>query len=172
MDRLSIDAVNRMPPDQFVQRFGAVFEHAPWAAERAVAVRPFADRAALHAAMVDIVRRAGEAERLALLCGHPELGDRQLIAAGRLTASSQSEQQGAGLDRLDPADAERLRRLNNAYRARFGFPFILAVKGRSKDEILAALEARIGNDRGAELDTAFAEVAKIAGFRLADLVME
>jgi 2-oxo-4-hydroxy-4-carboxy-5-ureidoimidazoline decarboxylase len=172
MDRLSIAEVNRLTPEEFVRRFGAVFEHAPWVAERTAAARPFADRAVLHAAMVAVVRQASEAERLALLRAHPELGDRQLIAAGRLTASSQSEQQGAGLDRLDPADAERLRRLNDAYRARFGFPFILAVKGRSKDEILAALEARIGNDRGAELDTAFAEVAKIAGFRLADLVME
>jgi 2-oxo-4-hydroxy-4-carboxy-5-ureidoimidazoline decarboxylase len=170
MDRLSIVQVNCLTPDEFMRRFGAVFEHAPWVAERVAGARPFADLAALHAAMVDAVRQAGEAERLALLRAHPELGDKQLLAAGRLTASSQNEQQGAGLDRLDPGDTERLRRLNDAYRARFGFPFILAVKGRSKDEILAAIEARLSHERSVELDTAFAEVAKIAGFRLADLV--
>ena len=121
--------------------------------------------------MLAVIGAASEAERLALLRGHPDLADKAAIA-GDLTRDSRREQQGAGLDRLSPAEYERFHALNRAYKERFGFPFILAVKGKTKDDILAAFAARAENDRQVEFRTAVDQVGRIAAFRLADLVAE
>lgn len=170
-DKLSLAALNALETALFTAALGRVFEHAPWVAERAVVWRPFADRAALHVAMVDVVGRASEAEQLALVRGHPELAGKAAIA-GDMTAESKREQGGAGLDRLTPAQFARFHELNVAYRQKFGFPFILAVKGRNAAEILANFSQRVSNSRDVELQTALIEVGRIAGFRLADLVEE
>jgi OHCU decarboxylase len=156
----------------FVAAFGHVYEHSPWVAEAAFdrGLPAGADTAeGLHAALAAVLRGADEDRKLELINAHPDLAGR-LARAGRLTAESTREQAGAGLDQLTDAERERFTALNEAYKARFGFPFIMAVKGRSKDDILAAFERRLGHDREAELATALAEVDRIALLRLRDLV--
>lgn len=162
----------------FLARFGGVFEHSPWIAERALAkglakgAEPDADTAeGLHARLVAEFRAASEEERLAVLRAHPDLAGK-LAAAKRLTAESAGEQASAGLDALTDAERARFTALNEAYTSRFGFPFILAVKGRSKAEILENFEARIANDRAAEFATACAQVERIALLRLKDLIAD
>ena len=167
--RLLLRDLNGLDAAAFAARLAHVFEHAPWVAARAADRRPFASRDALHRAMRDVIAAASEAEQLALLRGHPDLAGKAAIA-GDLTADSRREQQGAGLDRLSAAEYERFHALNRAYTGRFGFPFILAVKGKTKDDILAAFAARVKNDRAAEFREALDQVGRIGGFRLADLV--
>lgn len=161
-----------MSKAEFVEAFSGVFEHSPWIAERAWSLElgPAHDTAiGLHSALCRIFRRASEAERLGVLKAHPDLAGR-LAAAKQLTAASAGEQNSAGLDALTDAERTRFGELNRAYTDRFGFPFILAVKGRSKDEILRNFEARLGNDRAAELAAACLEVEEIARLRLADML--
>jgi urate oxidase len=156
----------------FVARFGGVFEHSPWIAERAHAagLGPEADTAdGLHARLVAQFRAAGEDERLGVLRAHPDLAGK-LAVAKRLTAESTGEQASAGLDALTDGERARFTELNERYTARFGFPFILAVKGRNKAEILENFEARIGNDRETEFATACAQVERIALLRLKDML--
>jgi OHCU decarboxylase len=152
----------------FVARFGGIFEHSPWVAERAfdAGLGPGADTpAGLHAAMTRAMREGTRDEQAALIAAHPDLAGR-LALAGRLTADSTSEQASAGLDRLSAAELARFTALNEAYKARFGFPFIMAVKGRTKGEIIAGFEARLGNGAEAEFATALGEIEKIARIRL------
>jgi OHCU decarboxylase len=154
--------------DEFVSRFGGVFEHSPFIAERAYE-DGFAgedltiDR--VHTALVAIFRAASPEERLAVLRAHPDLAGR-LAIAGELTEDSRKEQAGAGLDRLSPEEHARFTELNTAYVAKFGFPFIVAVKGLNKDDILAAFEQRIANSGDAEFAAATAQVERIALLRL------
>lgn len=152
----------------FVARFGAVFERSPWVAERAWDHRPFADADTLHAAMVAVVAAAGSDEQLALLRAHPDLAGR-LARAGALDAHSAAEQAGLGLDRLPAAEYERFDALNRAYRARFGFPFIVAVRRHDRASLLAAFERRLQHDPATERRAALAEVAVIARLRLSDM---
>lgn len=157
--------VNHMDRDAFVANFGSVFEHSPWVARRAWAARPFASRDALHDAMVAVVREASPAEVRALLNAHPELAGPE--ARGRqMTDASVSEQGSAGLDRMSPAEFDRFDHLNAAYRARFGFPFIIAVRGRGRAEILREFERRLAHSPAAELEAALAEIAAITRMRL------
>ena len=165
---------SRMDATTFVQRFGGIFEHSPWIAERAFRDEqsPAMDTAAgLHAALCFQFRTASKDERLGVLKAHPDLAGK-LAAAKRLTAESTSEQASAGLDALTDAEKARFTELNEAYTARFGFPFILAVKGRTKDEILENFETRIANDRDTEFRTACAQVERIARLRLNELLPE
>ena len=154
---------------RFVALLGSVFEHAPWAAEQAFDAGPFRDVVALHGAMVEAMRRAPRARQLALIRAHPDLAGRAAIA-GELTAASSAEQASAGLDRCTPAEFARFRALNDKYKQKFGFPFILAVKGRARQEILAAFEQRLNNSAEAELEEALAQIARIARLRLDDLI--
>nr|WP_026597440.1 2-oxo-4-hydroxy-4-carboxy-5-ureidoimidazoline decarboxylase [Methylobacterium sp. 77] len=158
-------SVNALSRQDFVRTFGGVFENSPWVAERVVDARPFASAAALHAAMMAAVRAASPAEILAFLNAHPELAGAEARAA-RMTAHSSAEQGGAGLDRMTEADFDRFDRLNAAYREKFGFPFIIAVRGRTKDSILAEFERRLGNPRDIERDAALAEISLITRMRL------
>jgi 2-oxo-4-hydroxy-4-carboxy-5-ureidoimidazoline decarboxylase len=166
---LTIEALDRMSQRDFVDALGAVFEASPWVAERAWEHRPFGSIDALHGAMVETVRRATGAERLALLNAHPDLAGRA-ARAGAMTASSVAEQGSAGLDRLTDAEYERFQRLNAAYRERFGFPFIIAVRRHDKASILAAFETRLGHARDDEIDAALAQVFDITRLRLARLL--
>jgi 2-oxo-4-hydroxy-4-carboxy-5-ureidoimidazoline decarboxylase len=159
------DALDR---EEFLARFGGLYEHSPWVAEEAWERRPFGDAAGLAAAFEAAVLAAPEERRVALLRAHPELAGRE-ARAGELTAASAGEQAGAGLDRLSRDQAERLARLNADYRERFGFPFVIAVHGHTPESILAAGEARLDSPRAAELETAIDEVLKIARARLAAL---
>jgi OHCU decarboxylase len=157
---------------EFVSRFGGVFEHSPFIAERAyddgfVSEALTLDR--VHAALVAVFRAASEEERLGVLRAHPDLAGR-LAIAGELTEDSRKEQAGAGLDRLSPAEHARFTELNTAYTQKFGFPFIIAVKGLTKDDILAAFERRIDNSREEEFSTAAAQVERIALLRLSSML--
>jgi OHCU decarboxylase len=156
----------------FVAAFGHVFEHSPWIAEAAFkrGLPADADTAAgLHRALCAVLRDASEARKRALIEAHPDLAGR-LARAGRLTADSSREQAGAGLDRLTDDERARFTELNEAYKGRFGFPFVMAVKGRSKAEILAAFERRLQNDAASEQRVALEQIERIALLRLEDLL--
>jgi OHCU decarboxylase len=151
----------------FVAAIGFAFEHSPWVAEAAWDRRPFADLDALHAALVDAVARAPREHRIALIAAHPDLAGR-VAREGGLTAPSRGEQRAAGLDRLTAEDTARFDAANAAYRARFGFPFVICAREHDAAGILRELERRAGGDRDAEIATAIAEIAKIARLRLED----
>jgi OHCU decarboxylase len=161
----SIEHLNACDDATFVATVGFAFEHSPWIAEAAARRRPFADRAALHAAMVAIVADASETAQVRLIAAHPDLAGR-VAREGRLTAASSSEQAGAGLDALTPAEIARFDAANGAYRERFGFPFVICARENTKASILDALARRVGNDRPTEIATAVAEIAKIAWLRI------
>ena len=160
-----------MTKNEFIERFGGVFEHSPWVAERAYAAGLPAPltATAVHAGMVAAFRVAADAERLAVLRAHPDLAGK-LAIAGELTEDSRKEQAGAGLDRLSADEHARFTALNSAYVEKFGFPFIIAVKGLNRDDILAAFETRINNDRDVEFATACAQVERIALLRLSGML--
>ena len=144
----------------FVARYGGIYEQSPWVAE--ACWPPPED---LTAAMRAVVDAAPRERKLALIRAHPELASR-----AKMADASVKEQAGAGLDQCSPAEFEAFQRLNAAYNARFGFPFIIAVKGLSRADIRAAFEARLGNDPETEFATAMAQIHRIAAFRLADLL--
>ena len=163
---------SRLERDDFVSRFGGVFEHSPWIAERAHALElgPAHDSAAgLHNAMARMFRSASREERLGVLTAHPDLAGK-LAAAKRLTAESTAEQASAGLDALTDAERARFEELNTAYVAKHGFPFIIAVKDHDKAGILRAFETRLGNDTETEFATACRQVERIAQIRLEDIL--
>jgi 2-oxo-4-hydroxy-4-carboxy-5-ureidoimidazoline decarboxylase len=165
MNPLNLAELNARDRDSFVETLGWIFEDSSWVAERTWTRRPFASLDALHRAMIDVVRQASEPEQLALLRAHPDLGTR-----ARVSDASTGEQRGAGLDRLDVREYEQLQRLNGEYRRRFGFPFLFAVKGSTKEDVLTALEARVGRSRDEEFAEALDQVSRIARFRLEDVL--
>jgi 2-oxo-4-hydroxy-4-carboxy-5-ureidoimidazoline decarboxylase len=154
-----------LPRVQFVAALGFVFEDSPWVADRAWMCRPFATLKSLHAAMTAEVEHAARDEQLALLRAHPDLG-----ARARMSGASVGEQSGAGLDRLAPDEYEKLRSSNEAYRRKFGFPFLFAVKGATKHDILISLEQRLNATADQEFQRALQQVYRIAWFRLEALV--
>jgi OHCU decarboxylase len=156
----------------FVERFGGVYEHSRWVAESAfdAGLPADADSAkGLAAAMAAAMAKGSDEAKRTLLLAHPDLAGK-LALSKRLTAESTSEQTGAGLDQLRPDELARFTELNEAYRGKFGFPFIMAVKGKRKDEIIAAFERRLNNDAGAEFATALEQVQEIAAMRLAEVL--
>ena len=161
----SLATLNGLGRDEFRRVLGGVFEHSPWVPERAFARRPFASVGDLHAAMTQVVRQASREEQLTLIRAHPDLAGRA-ARAGAMSAHSVAEQSGAGLDRLTDEEYARFARLNDAYRARFGFPFIIAVRRHDKTAILKSFETRLGNSVDVEVETALAQIAEIARLRL------
>lgn len=156
----------------FVERFGSIYEHSRWVAEAAfdAGLPAGADTAkGLAATMAAAMAKGSDAQKRDLILAHPDLAGR-LALSKQLTAESTREQASAGLDRLSPAELARFTELNDSYRARFGFPFILAVKGKTKEEIGAAMERRIAHDAATEFSTALAEIDRIALLRLKDIL--
>jgi 2-oxo-4-hydroxy-4-carboxy-5-ureidoimidazoline decarboxylase len=162
---VTLAEVNASERSRFVEEVGWVFEHSPWVAERAWTRRPFASLDELHRVMAAEVAAASTDEQLSLLRAHPDLGTK-----ARVSNASRTEQAGAGLDHLTADEFERLDRLNVSYRDKFGFPFLYAVKGTTKHDILKALEARLSATREQELAEALRQVARIARFRLEELI--
>jgi len=160
---MTIADLNSLERAEFVAAIGWVFEHSPWVAERAWEARPFANVEGLHQALVEQVERGLPEEQLALLRSHPDLGTR-----ARVSEASSAEQAGAELDQLTQIEFERLRGLNEVYRDKFGFPFLFAVKGSTKHDILDALERRVRSSREEEYRVAPDQVYRIARFRLED----
>jgi 2-oxo-4-hydroxy-4-carboxy-5-ureidoimidazoline decarboxylase len=166
MARLSLSALNRLSLADFTACLGGVFEHSPWIAAAAASQIPFASTDALHAAMFGVVLAAPEERQLALLQAHPELA-----APGALTDESAAEQKSAGLTRLAADDAAAITTRNAEYRTRFGFPFIIAVRGaRDVGTIVRALGDRLSHTREQEIAEAIRQVGQIARFRLDDLI--
>jgi 2-oxo-4-hydroxy-4-carboxy-5-ureidoimidazoline decarboxylase len=165
----TIAQLNTMPVAGFVQVLGGIYEHSPWFAEAAAAQRPFTDGAALAQALAKAVDEAGEAAQLKLVRAHPELAGKAAVR-GELTAESTREQSGAGLDQCTPEEFDRLQSLNAAYNQKFGFPFILAVRGYDRHGIIAEFARRIENTPQQELQTCINQIHRIAQFRLDDLV--
>lgn len=168
MGRWRLSELNGLDRDDFVEALGDVVEASPWVAEEAANQRPFRTRAALHRAFCDALEAAVKGAQLAVLRAHPDLGAK-LDALGE---ASKGEQRSAGLDQLTPAQREQLRELNDAYRVKFGFPFIFAVKGADHARVLAAFEARLPNDLDTEFAAALGEVETIVANRLDDRVDE
>jgi len=162
---MTLAELNATECPHFVAALGWIFEDSPWVAERAWKRRPFASVAALHEAMVAEASAAPPAEQMALLRAHPDLG-----AHARMSDASSGEQACAGLDNLTATEFDRLQQLNAAYRARFGFPFLLAVRGSTKHDVLDALATRLSATPDAEFAEALRQVFRIARSRLQDAI--
>ncbi|MBV9388148.1 MAG: 2-oxo-4-hydroxy-4-carboxy-5-ureidoimidazoline decarboxylase [Chroococcidiopsidaceae cyanobacterium CP_BM_ER_R8_30] len=163
----SITELNKMSREEFVNTLGTVFENTPDIAYRVWNQRPFTNVAKLHQCMVDVVKSASRDEQLKLIQAHPELGSKATMAE-----ASVKEQAGAGLAQLSFEEYNRFQALNRAYKDKFGFPFIIAVKQHTKDSILESFEYRLENPIDVETEQALTEIAQIARFRLAELVSE
>jgi allantoate deiminase/N-carbamoyl-L-amino-acid hydrolase len=168
---IALERLNSIPAGDFVAALASIFEHSPWVPERVAPLRPFASGIALHKAMCAAVLQAEEELQLALIRAHPELAGRAALR-GDLTAASTSEQKGAGLSALTQSQLTLLSSLNAEYAGRFGFPFVLAVRGHTADSVIAALAERVSHDAQEERGVALREICRIAYFRLADLVQE
>ena len=168
-EKITVDEVNDLDREGFVEIFGQVYEHSPWVAEEAYHDRPFDGLDALHHAMVRTVNAASEARKMTLIRAHPDLAGKAAVS-GELTRESTREQSSAGLDRLTPEEYREFRRLNGAYRKKFDFPLIFAVREHTKETILAGAGKRLQHSRREEVETALAEISKIARLRLVDLV--
>lgn len=166
---MTLAELNALDARGFVAALGAVFEHSPWIAEHAYPSRPFASIDVLHRALLDAVERATGDEKLALLRAHPELAGNAAIA-GEMTAASVDEQASAGLGACTPEEFWRIRALNRRYVERFGFPFILAVRGLDRRQILDELARRIERGREVEFRECLAQVARISRMRLGALL--
>jgi OHCU decarboxylase len=170
LEKLTIDEVNGLSRGEFVGRFGTLFEHSPWIAEQAWQERPFDGPHHLYGAFLRAMYSAPDRLQLALIKAHPELAGKAAIA-GELTTDSAWEQASAGLDRLSAEEYVRFMDLNDAYRDKFGFPMVICVREHTKQTILAQAETRLGNPQETEIRTALNEIAKIADFRLRDLLV-
>jgi 2-oxo-4-hydroxy-4-carboxy-5-ureidoimidazoline decarboxylase len=166
---LKLSDLNVCSKDDFAAALANVFEYSPWIAEQAAVLRPFADVNELFAAMKSVVDRAPEEVLIALIRAHPDLANKTQRAAG-LTAESNAEQNSAGLDRLSDAEFLAFERVNNAYRAKFGFPYVVCVRRHTRDSVLRDFERRLPNDAKAETQTSIGEIFRIAALRLDQLV--
>lgn len=158
-------SLNALDRAGFVAAVGGIFENSPWVAEAIWGKKPFASLDALHTAMTDYIRTQPPAVQIGLLRAHPELAGRD-ARLGAITDDSAAEQAAAGLDRLSDAEAARFDILNRAYREKFGFPFIIAVRDHSRVSILAQFEKRLVNDIETEIANALEQVFRITWLRL------
>lgn len=165
MTTISLDRLNALPAAEFTAALADIYEHSPWVAEAAAKQRPFATLATLHEAMIAAVKAAPSEARMKLITSHPDLAGKA-ARAGALTPDSTREQTSAGLDRLSEADYARFHQLNDAYKAKFGIPFIVCVRRHTKDSILDEFERRLAQGNAAETDTALSEIFRIGALRL------
>jgi 2-oxo-4-hydroxy-4-carboxy-5-ureidoimidazoline decarboxylase len=162
---MTLDALNHTSREQFVRLLGGIFEHSPWVAEAVVDKRPFDTHLALHTAMCDAVRQAGEDAQLALIRAHPDL-----VGKAVLTEASAREQHDAGLSQLTADDVARFDRYNAEYKARFGFPFVICARRNKKEAMLRAFPQRLTHSREMEIATALDQIFQIASFRLDEVL--
>jgi 2-oxo-4-hydroxy-4-carboxy-5-ureidoimidazoline decarboxylase len=159
----TLDTLNAMNLSEFAATLGGVFEDSPWVALGSYAHRPFASVKQLHEVMTNVVAKADKEKQLTLICAHPDLGSR-----AKMAEASVKEQADAGLDHLSAGEYKRIMKLNNEYIEKFTFPFIFAVKGKSKEDVFASIEKRVNNKPDKEFKTALEHIYKIAKFRLED----
>ncbi len=162
----AIVQLNKMSPEEFTVALGEIWEDTPAIAQKAWHSRPFENLEALYQAMVAIVNGMSEAEQLTLIKAHPDLGSK-----AKMAEASVQEQAGVGLDRLSAEEYQRFQSLNQTYKNKFGFPFIIAVKSHTKESILLAFEDRLENSLEGEKHQALAEISKIARFRLDSIII-
>ena len=162
---ITLADINQMTDEAFIAQFGDIAEHSPWVAEDATLDRPYATIPDMRSAFIDAVSDASRDAQLALLRAHPDLATK-----AKLTTDSTIEQKGAGLDTLSADEFAKFTKLNDLYKSRNGFPFIFAVKGATKHQILTAFEARVKNNKDLEFDTAILQVCRIISFRLDAMV--
>lgn len=160
-----LEELNQLSQKAFVEQVGWVFEHSPWIAEKAWTLRPWPSLEALHRSMFQVVKAAPNEAQLALIRPHPDLGSR-----ARMAPVFTAEQKGAGLDSLSPSEFARIQELNQAYTDKFGFPFVLAVQGKTKQDIFLSMEQRLHNPPEIEFQTALEEIFQIAPHRLVGLL--
>lgn len=165
--QITLRQLNAIGNDEFATRIGTVFEHSPWIAREAWIANPFEDLNHLHEALCKVVGNMSEEELLKLIQSHPDLGTKR-----RITSHSASEQRRAGLASLPAQEMDYLKRLSRVYRECFGFPFILAVRGKSIEEILGMMEKRLMAPREDEILLALREICRIARFRLEEMVKD
>ena len=170
MSQTTLADLNACSKEDFVAALANIFEYSPWIAEQAASARPFAGVTDLFEAMKSSVDRTTPELRLALIKAHPDLADKTQRAAG-LTAESNAEQNSVGLDRLSDAEYEAFERVNNAYRSKFGFPYIVCVRRHTRDSILRDFERRLPNDASTEMQGSIGEICRIAALRLDQLVV-
>ncbi len=170
MSQTTLSELNACNKDDFVAALANIFEYSPWIAEQTASMRPFAGVKELFDAMKAAVDRAPSELRLALIKAHPDLADKTQRAAG-LTAESSAEQNSVGLDRLSDAEYVAFERVNNAYRSKFGFPYIVCVRRHTKDSILRDFERRLPNDAKTETQNSIEEICRIAALRVDQLVL-
>lgn len=151
--------------EAFVSELGGIYEHSPWIAQRAWNQGPFSAVEDLHKALMSVVEQASQEEQLGLICAHPELAGKE-AEEGSLTVASTYEQQGAGLNQCSREELDRLRKLNAAYRSKFGFPCVIAVKGLTRYQIMDTMQSRIANSQETEFRDCLEQIFKIAKFRL------
>ena len=168
-NKITLQQLNALDTAAFTRLLGAIFEHSPWVAERAAIKRPFATLPALHAAMVAEIEAAGLEAPLRLIRAHPELAGKAAVR-GELTAESTREQSGAGLNQCSPQEFEKLQRLNADYNAKFGFPFIVAVRGHTRHSIIALFEQRLANSVATEVQECLRQIYRIGLQRLQALI--
>ena len=168
---LTLTELNAFDEAAFVQRLGGMFEHSPWVAQQAFAKQPFASVQALHTAMIDAVEAAGTEAHLRLIRAHPELAGKAAVR-GELTQDSTREQSGAGLNQCSPEEFATLQQLNADYNAKFGFPFIVAVRGHTRHSIIALFQQRLANTVDAERQECLQQIYRIGLFRLNDAVKD
>ena len=170
MSQTTLSDLNACSKDDFVAALANIFEYSPWIAEQAASMRPFAGVNQLFDAMKGAVDRAPSELHLALIKAHPDLASKTQRAAG-LTAESSAEQGSVGLDRLSDAEYAAFERVNNAYRSKFGFPYIVCVRRHTRDSILRDFERRLPNDARTETQKSIEEIFRIAALRLDQLVV-
>jgi 2-oxo-4-hydroxy-4-carboxy-5-ureidoimidazoline decarboxylase len=166
---VTLNQLNSRTREEFVRIVGPAFEHSPWIAEVTWHRRPFVTVDGLHAELCKTIADSGEQKQIALIRAHPDLVGK-LAMAGQLTRESTGEQASAGLDKLSPSEVTLFQQNNAAYKAKFGFPFIICARLNKKEAILKGFEVRMKNTREQEIRTALEEIGKIARLRLEDLV--
>ncbi|MDB6067488.1 MAG: uraD [Pedosphaera sp.] len=166
---MTLAQINALDLEEFVRVVGPVFEHSPWIAEETWVLRPFAGLEKLHQALCRTVTLAGEEKQVGLIQAHPDLVGRAALA-GTLTPESNREQASAGLGQLSPEEIGIFQRNNQAYRERFGFPFVICARLNKKEAILEGFETRLRHTREQEVKAALEEIGKIAWWRLQDII--
>jgi 2-oxo-4-hydroxy-4-carboxy-5-ureidoimidazoline decarboxylase len=168
---LTLEELNQLPEIEFTNTLGSIFEHSPWVAKQTYEFRPFASVDSVLQYMFDLVKQSPQADRLKLICNHPQLVGKE-AEQGSLTEHSKNEQACAGLNHCTAEELSLLQTLNQQYMDKFGFPFVIAVKGLSRHDILAAMQQRINNPLEQEFDTCIEQIGRIAEFRLKDMIKD
>ncbi len=168
-ETVTLEQLNGCETNQFITHLAGIFEHSPWVAEQIVEQRPFTSIESLHSVMVNEVAHSSDQAKLTLIRHHPELAGKE-AESGQLTTESTREQKGAGLDQCSAEELQQLRELNQAYLERFGFPFVIAVSGLDRQQILQQMRIRLANDDEQELENSINQIARIAHIRLRHLI--